>query len=388
MVWSDSGGVVEDRRMAGTAGRHGTCGWGPARIGRSLAAALAATLLGVALAQQPETLMTGLNQPQDVLVGPDGTVYVADAGTGNGSGHATEAGIDLADASQLGDTARVIALRPDGTETVLAHLPSLPDPFGFEGAAGLAMVDGSLYAAVSGWTMPVQIDRPPLYDSIVEIRDGTASQVADPWTFETIYNPDGYRYDSHPYRLARGPHGLLWVTDAAANDLLKVDPATGKIDLVTAFAGLPRAEPNRGRNGTRERDPVPTGLVVRDDGSALVALLPGSPVENGASKILRVAPDASISDYATGFTMITDLQVGPDGRLYAVELAKMAQHAPQPDTGALVRVTPQGPDTVLSGLAYPTAVAFTPQGDALITVGGYGPPGSGRLLRFGAVAAP
>ena len=59
---------------------------------------------------------------------------------------------------------------------------------------------------------------------------------------------DGLILESHPYGMAAGPDGWLWVADAGANDLLRVNPATGEIALVTAFDGLPGAFPNPRRN--------------------------------------------------------------------------------------------------------------------------------------------
>lgn len=356
--------------IAGLATVLASIRWTPGR-----AAALTLFACGLAFAQPSGTVVVqGLNDPQDVLVAPDGTIYVA----GSGKGGATN-----------DTTASVEAVTPQGKTRVVAHLPSIADSFAYDGANGLAWADGSLYVTVGSWWNGADYARPPLADTVVRVRDGKVVKLADPWAFEASHNPDTFELDSHPYRVAVGPHGRLWVADSAANDLLSVDPATGTIQLVAVFPGVPgRTLGNPRRGMAKEDDPVPTGLVVRKDGTALVALLPGGAAPPGSSKIVEVARDGTLSDYATGLTTVTDLAVGPDGKLYAIEFGTFNGHNPVPSSGALVRVTPNGATTVLAGLDMPTAVAFTARGDALVTVDGAGLWGRGKLLRFAGIAAP
>lgn len=351
--------------------------------------AIACLALTAAALGQGETLLGGLNAPMGVALGTDGTIYVVDSGTG-GDQALSMKNPDTGETMEgsYGSTARVLALAPDGTQSVLAMLPSVFTGFDTSGGAGLALVGGTLYATASGWVGMQGVERPPLFASIVRVEDGDATLVADTWAFEEANNPDGFTLESHPYRLAAGADGTLWVTEAGANELLRVDPATGAVTLVTVFAGVPGPMANPARGGAQEMDPVPTGLVALDDGSVLVAFLPGQPFPPGSSRIVRVAPDGTVSDYADGLTMTTDLRMGPDGALYAVQFGQFTQQGPVPGSGALVRVKDGAPETVIGDLSFPTSVAFTPAGDALVTVGGVGAPGSGALVRFAGVAAP
>ena len=62
---------------------------------------------------------------------------------------------------------------------------------------------------------------------------------------------------------------------------------------------------------------VPTGIAVDDSGNAFVGFETTPPYENGASKVVKIAPDGTVSDAWTGLTAVTDVEIGPDGVLYA-----------------------------------------------------------------------
>jgi len=357
--------------------------WNATRLVVALALATAAVAaVGTGFAQNEGTVvLDGLDGPQDVLMAADGTLYVAENGTGP----------DASASKPWTESAKVIAMAPDGTVRTLARLPSLGNPrnpYDINGVGGLALDGGSLYATSSRWLSGPPFPRPDLAGTVVRVDPSGPVSVADTFQFELFNNPDQLTFDSHPYRLTPGPKGLLWVTDAAGNDLLRVDPATGKVSLVAVFPGLPSDTPSANRNGANEIDPVPTGLVVRDDGSALVALLSGGAFPDGASKIVEVSPEGDLSDFVTGLTAAIDLKRGPDGNIYVVQLAHFGDGDFLPATGSVLRLTPDGPQPVLDHLAFPTAVAFSPGGDAYVAVGGLGHPGTGKVLRFAKLAAP
>jgi hypothetical protein len=108
----------------------------------------------------------------------------------------------------------------------------------------------------------------------------------------------------------------------------------------------------------------------------------------GTSKIVKVGPDGSISDYATGLTTTTDVRTGPDGNLYAVQIAQFTDTGPVPNSGKIIRIKAGGvPEVVLSSLSFPTSIDFNAAGDAFVTINGAGAPGSGQLVKFAALTA-
>ncbi|MCZ7540097.1 MAG: ScyD/ScyE family protein [Anaerolineae bacterium] len=347
---------------------------------------------GLAAAQPPlpeipgATLVaSGFNGPQGVLVDPEGNVWVIDSGVG-GEQVVQVQGEDgeMADAS-LGMSARIAMIAPDGTQTDVVMLPSIVLPIGeTAGGARLVLLNGTLYATSGWWGSDGTYDPPDgLFAGVVRVDGSEVAPVMDSWAFEKANNPDGTILDNHPYGLAAGPDGWLWVADAGGNDLYRVNPDTGEMVLVAVFDALPGVFPNPAREGAMEADPVPTGVAFDADGNAYVSLLSGAPFVPGSAKVLRISADGAVSDYAVGLTTLTDLTRGPDGELYAVQFGLFSEQGPTPNSGALLRIHEgSASEVVVSGLPFPTAISFDGDGNAYVTVNGVGAPGSGAVVRF------
>jgi sugar lactone lactonase YvrE len=361
----------------------------------TLALALVALRFGPGVARAQETgtvVFDGLNGPMGVLVTPDGSVWAVDTGAGGD----LEMQLPFPETGKqttwlLGETARVVRMAPDGSQTVVATLPSMAypdDPTYNSGGAGLAMIDDQLYTTTGQWWSVGDTERPRGMAALVRIDDGRGIEVANTWDSEREHNPDGYEIATNPFGLAVGPDGSLWVADAAANDLLKIDPTTGQTEVVAVFEGIPSPIPNATRGGALESDPVPTGVTFDHNGKLYVSLLPGVPFLPGSAKVVRVTPDGAVTDFATGLTMLTDLQTGPDGHLYAVSLAEFTDKGPTPASGEIVRVLEgDASEVVLSGLSFPTAIDFNSAGDAYVTINGLGEPGTGQVVLHQGLAA-
>ena len=365
---------------------------------------LAASLSGFGTVTAQDTgtvVIDGLNSPMGVLVTPDGSVWVVDTGVGGdvemqlvmfGDAEAiSEVETGGLTSWRFGETARVVQLSPEGTETEIATLPSLifpADPVFNSGGAGLAMIDDVVYVTSGMWWPAGDAERPDGFAAVVRIEDGHGIEIANTWDVEQEYNPDGWELATNPYGLGVGPDGDLWVADAAANSLLRVDPGTGRVEVVAVFDGMPGPIPNPDRDGALETAPVPTGVAFDQSGTLYVSLLPGVPFVPGSAKVVEVSPDGTVADYATGLTMLTDIQFGPDGNLYGVSFAEFTETGPTPESGEVVRIVKGGtPETVLTGLSFPTSIGFNSSGDAYVTVNGMGEPGTGQVVMYVGVAA-
>lgn len=334
------------------------------------------------------TLATGFNGPQGVLVDPDGNVWVIDSGMGGeeeipflapGVGPVT---------AKVGESARVVKVVPDGTQTEVAFLPSIASGQDMIGGARLALLDGNLYATTGQWVAEAGPDRLSNVAAVVQIAEDGVTEVAETWTIETTDNPGDFAVDTHPYGLAAGPDGMLWVADAGANSLLKVDPSTGDVELVAVIPPLPGPFPNPDRGDAQESDPVPTGIAFDAEGNAYVSLLSGFPFLPGSAKVVKVTADGTVSDYATGLTTLTDLRMAPDGQMYAVQFAIFGEQGPTPNSGAIVRIQEgDASEVVAEGLAFPTSLDFNAAGDAFVTINGVGAPGSGAVITLAGLAA-
>jgi sugar lactone lactonase YvrE len=332
---------------------------------------------------QGSVVAEGLNGPQGVYVSSDGAVWITDSGTGGPGSFTTPGGPGSTDptVNMYGNTARIIRVNTQGEATTMATLTSVVGAEGPEGASRLTELGGKVYISTGHWGDGASIAQLPQSSVLLRLDDSGVTQIANAWAFEAAQNPDGQEKDSHAYGLAAGPDGQLWMTDAGANDLLRIDPATGNITLVTVFDNLPNANPGPGMPPTSQA--VPTSVAFLNDGAAYVSLLPGFPFTPGSSKVVRVASDGTQSDWATGLTMTTDVTTGPDGNLYAVQLGLFGEQGFTPNTGSVVRLKAGGvKETLLTGLNTPTSVAFNQSGDAFISVGGAAAPGTGKVLRW------
>lgn len=343
-------------------------------------------LAGVVQAQgEGVTVAGGLNGPMGVVVAPDGSVWVVDSGIGGETDLPfTNPQTGELMTAKFGESSQIVQIAPDGTQTTAANLPSVDTGMDIIGGARLVLLNDTLYVTSGQWLGDSSSNpSEPNMAAVAKVENGQVTEVSNTWTFEKAQNPDGYILDSHPYGITAGPDGNLWVADAAANDLLKIDPATGDIEVVAVFAGVPSPLPNPGRGDVMESDPVPTGVAVDQSGNIFVSLLPGFPFLPGSAKVVQVTPDGQVSDYATGLTTLTDLVAGPDGNLYAVQFAEFTEQGPTPNSGRVIRVK-QGSasEVVLDGLSFPTAIAFNEDGNAYVTINGVGAPGSGEVMMY------
>lgn len=329
----------------------------------------------------PTTVATGFNGPQGVFVASDGSVWVADGGIPGGATLPISGGDPIA----LGNNARIVRVASDGTQAVQATLPTVAWPSAEDntGASRITVLNGQVYATNGIWNEAFIGARLANMAAIVRVSGGAATEVANTWDFENSQNPAGGERDTHPYGLTAGADGFLYVADAGVNGLLKVNPATGQVSLVTVFAPFP----NNSGVGPPVSEAVPTGVVANSDGTFYVSMLRGFPFTPGTTKVVKVAANGAVSDYAEALTSLTDLRRGPDGNLYAIQFAVFGQQGPAPNSGALVRIKPGfASETVVSNLSFPTSVAFNSAGDAFITINGVGAPGSGAVVKYTGVA--
>ena len=359
----------------------------------ALALLLSLLPLGLpAIAQsEGEVVAEGLNGPMGVLVDPDGNIWAIDSGLGGDEAIAAvnaETG-ETVDAT-VGQTTRIVKIDAgDGSLAEIAAAVSVASDGGVSGGGRLALLDGVLYASVGEWLADPDSSPPAGVGTIIQVNDdGSTSEVAAFWPFERDVNPYPPVLHAHPYGIIGGPDGMLWVADAGGNYLGKVDPASGEISVVAVFEPLPGVFPRPEYDMELLTDPVPTAVTVGADGGIYVSLLSGAPFVPGSAKVMAVADDGSISDYATGLTMLTDLRTGPDGNLYATQFGVFTEQGPQPASGAVIRIREGGDsEVVASGLSFATSLDFNEAGDAYVAINGVGPPGSGQIIKLAGLTA-
>lgn len=324
-------------------------------------------------------IAAGLNNPRGLAFGTDGGLYIAEGGTFNPGGPVTMTAEGPAAYGETGSITRLLS----GIQTrIITGLPSLTNisSGAASGPADIAFYNGVGYFLTGLGANPAarytdlgSIGSAANLASLFSFSGSSVTKVADLGSYEQSVNPTGDQIDSNPFHLTAGPAGLL-VTDAGANSLLNVTQ-TGAISAKAIFPQV---------SGT---DAVPTGISVGPDGAFYVGQLTGFPFVPGAADIFRIdATTGAKTIFATGFTNITDIAWGADGRLYVLEFAENGILSGPP--GALIRLNADGSQTkIFGGLIAPTGLTIGADGAFYVT--NFSPaPGGGQVLRISAVAEP
>lgn len=334
-------------------------------------------------------IATGLNNPRGLAFGPDGGLYVTEAGVAQAGGATTvvfRGG--AAHTFHYSTTGSITRLFGGAQQRVITGLPSLGSLTISEttGPQDIAFgSDGTGYFVTGFLTNPAvrYTDLAPDgggLGSLYTFSGGTVSRLSDIAALETARNPAGRELNSNPFRLAATDTGVL-VVDAGSNTLINVDAAGSASLLATFFA--------RDMGAGFLSDSVPTGIAIGPDGNYYVAELTGFPFVQGAAQIHRVTPTGEITlGVFTGFTNLIDIAFGADGNLYALEFDSNGITTGGPG-GALIRLGMDGTrETIFNqGLIAPTGLEIGKDGAFYVTTLGT-QAGIGRVLRIAAVPEP
>jgi hypothetical protein len=358
---------------------------------------------GAASGQAPEPLgaspfkvvAKGLDNPRGLAIGPNGTLYVAEAGKG-GTG---PCGVNAEGGKACYGKSGAVTRLKDGAQRRL--IKGLPSYAGEDGAAATGPHDVSvlgradslkLFVTVGGFVTedggPRAVSGDDRFSSLLRAKGGEVNRVADLLAYEKKNNPDGQQIDSNPYSMVASK-GERVVADAGANDLLKVK--RGEISTLAVF-------PDRAVEGpggeTVQMDSVPDAVAKAPGWGYYVGGLTGFPFPVRGARVYLVVPGIDLVVpgigpvvYARGFTNIIDVAVGPKGGLYVLEIAKkglLQAFSPEGDfTGRLVHLSPNGERKVVAskGLVAPTSVAVGPKGAVYVSNFGIF-PGKGQVVRI------
>jgi hypothetical protein len=376
--------------------RRATRWWGVVAAG-----AMAAGVVAVAPASPAgattrsyTVFASGLDNPRHLAIGRHGSVYVAESGRG-GATCVTGTDPESGEPTEVcaGRTGALTRISAEGVaRKVLTNLPSFAGP---EGTDAIGPVDVStaegLNVLISNSTGAPPALAATLQGSGTLIRrvpgTGGIRTVADLAAYEASANPDGGIIDSDPYGLYTGRDGNHYVADAAGNDLLAVTKA-GAISTVAVLpGGQATAPPFLGLPpGTKvPYEPVPTSVDVGPDGRPYVGQLTGFPFPEDLAKVFKIGRFGGVSGFAYGFTNIVDIDFGPDGSLYVVEIATkgLLSDTGGPPVGGLWRVRPDGSKELLSGpeLVLPGGVVVAGNGAVYVSINSTS-PGEGQILRY------
>jgi hypothetical protein len=248
-----------------------------------------------------------------LALAPNGSLLVADSGAG------------------------IVELNEDGG-SLIAELPGISDVDSIGRGKMFAITGGGEGQAAT---------------RLFSASRGKVKQIANLGAFEATVNPDGMEINPNPIDVETLPGGQALVADAGGNALLIADQH-GAVDWVATLppedVSTENAQRLLGCPDVPEElaflcfvdsfpaQAVATSVAIGPDGAYYVGELKGFPAPTGASRVWRIEPGTRHAEcgvspacrvVADGFTSIIDIQFGPDGRFYVVELDESSWLAPE-----------------------------------------------------------
>lgn len=337
--------------------------------------------------------VSGLQGPRGLKFGPDGALYVAEAGTGGTTstvGKCTQV-IPPVGPYKGGKTGRISRIDSAGHRTTVATgFPSSTAAINdTSGVADLAWMNGTLYALLAGGGCSHGVADIPNALVKVNTQNGNWSIVANlsryiqthPVAFPSPddFEPDGTFYSMIPH------NGRIYAVEPNHGQILSIglDGSIGTVMDVSYTQG----------------HIVPTSITSRS-GQLYLGNLNLFPIDPQWARVLTLsfsqcnqvsAPGFDdvgqmnklhVLNSKAGFTTITGIEFGPDGLLYALELSD-APGNPTPGAGKVVRVKADGSiQTIATGLTVPTGMTFGPDEKLYVSNFGAAPAGAGQIVRI------
>jgi len=339
---------------------------------------------------------TGLDAPRGLRFGPDGYLYIAEAGLGgtNSTGAGCQQVPTPIGPYTGGDTARISKTNGNGKlVTVASGFPSAQNAGGdILGVADVAFINGTLYALLAGGGCSHGNPQTPSGIARVDANAHRWTSIADIGTF----------LKTHPAQYESTgdfePDGSLYSMISVDGALYIVEPNHGQIISVEKNGAIKQVIDISASEGHI----VPTSIAYRN-GRFYVGNLNLFPIDPQWARVLTIAQRGYDDDVApgfdqdhqryqivnskAGFTTVVAVDFGPDGLPYVLELSGQAGF-PSPGAGKVVRVKHSGEiEDVVVGLVVPTGMTFGSDGKLYVSnfgaipVGAL-PPGSGQILQF------
>jgi hypothetical protein len=330
-------------------------------------------------AATPVVVAEHLRNPRQLAIGWDGSLYIAEAGTGQvgASDQTIPCTTGPEGAACVGDTAALTRVRrPSGanarSERIVTGLLSSAAPDG-SGATGLDAVsfddDGRLYGIMTHVEGALPDALAASNGQLIRIRRHTWRAVADIGTYSLANPLPDHEPDSNPYGVLATEDGIL-VADAGNNIVVRVneddDDSNNNIEPFATFQFRPR-DP---------LDGVPTS-IAKHGGLIYVGQL--SSLAPGKAKVTVFDRHGVVQRTIEDLTSVNGIAVARNGDVYVTEVFTGRPFA---SPGALVKIPADGSARVTTSFPAPGGVALDRRGNVFVSINSRSPDGSvARLPR-------
>ncbi|HET7605946.1 MAG TPA: ScyD/ScyE family protein [Sphingomicrobium sp.] len=325
---------------------------------------------------------SGFNNPRGLKFGPDGMLYVAEAGPGGSTstvGRCEQVPSPVGPYTGSLRGGRISRVDSNGHRTTVtdrfptSHAnPAIGgDP---EGVADIDWIGGTMYVLTAGAGCSHGV--PNTVNGVYRLSaNGNPVLVANLSAFQ----------QAHPTAHSNAgdfePDGTWYSMVAVGRLLYAVEPNHGEIDQVRLDGTITRVVDISASQGHS----VPTAVAYHN-GVFYVGNLGTFPIVPGSSKILAVTRNGVVTTARTGLTTVLGVAFDSLGRMYVLENTATAGF-PSPNAGDIVRISGAKREVIASGLNLPTAMTFGPDGALYVSILGFGAPpslpeGPGQVVRI------
>jgi len=329
-----------------------------------------------------KVIATGLENPRGLRFSPEGVLYVAEAGLGGDLSTTPDQCMQVpgpVGPYTGGFTSRISKFDSRWVRTTVADgLPSnMTNPIsgGFlTGVADLAFIGNRLYALMAGAGCSHGLLN--TVNGVFRVEDQTLNLVANLSAYQQTHPVE------HPNPPDFEPDGTWFSMVRLGDAMYAIEPNHGELDKITASGEISRVSDISASEGHI----VPTSVVFHD-GDFYFGNLGLFPIVPGSSNVYKLNPrTGKITVFASGFTTVEGIDFDQKGDLYVLD-SMTNPGLPMPTeagSGTIVRVNRWGgTDTVLTGLSFPSAMIFGPDGKLYVSNLGYAaPPGVGEIWQI------